>query len=442
VIVLEDCHWIDELSRDLLQVLARAASGLRLVFVLAYRPTEAAGGGLGIERLPNFEEIVLDRLDDADAAEVVQSKLEQVLGRGEPPSEELIELVTERADGNPLYIEELVSFIANQQIDSHDRAAMRALQLPESLQALILSRMDTIPEDARRSMKVASVIGRVFEAPVLPGAYPELGSLDDVMGHLETLKSADLVLLEREADLSYLFKHVTTQEVAYQSMPFGMRSMLHARVAAYVESSDPAAIERQLDLLAHHYWLGDDEAKKVEYLWKAADAAGASYANQSAIVYYERLVGLLAGSEQIRATLALGKALELTGNWARAGEVDASARALAVEAGDRRAEAQALAALAEVARKQGRYDEASEQIAAAGALFAQLDDDTGIGVVLHLSGTIAAQRGQYVDARARYEESYAIRERLDDKDQLGRLLSNLAIVAEYSRDFTEARRLN
>jgi len=132
VIVLEDCHWIDELSRDLLGVLTRAATGLRLVFVLAYRPAEAVGGGLGIERLPNFEEIALDRLDDADAAEVVRSKLEQVAGRGEVPSAELVDLVTERADGNPLYIEELVSFIASQRIDSrsstHGACSVKAPQ--------------------------------------------------------------------------------------------------------------------------------------------------------------------------------------------------------------------------------------------------------------------------------------------------------------------------
>lgn len=442
VIVLEDCHWIDELSRDLLQVLTRAASGLRLVFVLAYRPADAVGGGLGIERLPNFEEIPLDRLDDADAAEVVRSKLEQVAGRGEPPSAELVELVTERADGNPLYIEELVSFIASQHIDSHDRAAMRDLQLPESLHALVLSRIDTVAEDARRSMKVASVIGRVFEAPMLPGAYPELGSLDDVMGHLETLKSADLVLLDREADLAYLFKHVTTQEVAYQSMPFGMRSMLHGRVAAYIEAADPTAIERQLDLLAHHYGNSDDDAKKVEYLWKAAEAAQASYANQAAIVYYERLVPLLAGSEQARAMLALGKAFELTGNWVKAGELDEAALALALEAGDRRAEAKAVAALAEVARKQGRYDDATARLQAAAALFAMLDDDIGTGQVLHLAGTVAAQRGDYETARTRYRESLVIRQRHDDGDQIARLLANLAIVAEYEGDFGESRRLN
>ncbi|MEO8463624.1 MAG: AAA family ATPase, partial [Chloroflexota bacterium] len=124
VVVLEDCHWIDELSRDLLQVLARASGDLRLLFLLAYRPAAEKGGGLGLERQQNLAEIELDHLDDAEAAEVVRSKLEQVLGQGETPSDELVQLVTERAGGNPLYVEELVSFIASQQIDLHDRAAM------------------------------------------------------------------------------------------------------------------------------------------------------------------------------------------------------------------------------------------------------------------------------------------------------------------------------
>ena len=65
VLVLEDCHWLDPLSRDLLEVLARALAGLRVLLVLAYRPSTDVGGGLGIEKLPHFDEIVLAELDDA-----------------------------------------------------------------------------------------------------------------------------------------------------------------------------------------------------------------------------------------------------------------------------------------------------------------------------------------------------------------------------------------
>jgi tetratricopeptide (TPR) repeat protein len=439
VIVLEDCHWIDELSRDLLEVLTRAATGLRLVFVLAYRPAEAVGGGLGIDRLPNFEEIALDRLDDADAAEVVRSKLEQVAGRGEVPSAELVDLVTERADGNPLYIEELVSFIASQRIDSHDRAAMKALQLPESLQALILSRMDTVAEDARRSMKVASVIGRVFEAPMLPGAYPELGPLDDVLGHLETLKSADLVLLDREADLAYLFKHVTTQEVAYGSMPFGMRSMLHRRVGEYIETSEPEAVERNLDLLAHHYWLGDDEAKKVEYLGRAAEAAVASYANQAAIVYYERLLALVDGANRVAVTLKLAAVLQRVGDLSRSERIVVEARDIAVELDDPARVARCDLALAEIARRLGRYVDAWSRLTTARRALSDADDDEGLAEALHLAGSVSNQSGDRAAARDWYGRSLEIRERIGDLSGMARLSINLGIVAGDEGDIPLAR---
>ena len=320
-------------------------------------------------------------------------------------------------------------------------SALGAVEIPDSLQSLVLSRIDTVGEAPRRTLKVASVIGRVFHGPVLPGVYPELGALEEVHGQLDTLRAAELVTLDQEAEQAYLFKHVVTQEVAYESLPFAIRSMLHRRVGAYIEATAAGSIERELDALAHHYGLSDDLAKKIEYLGRAGAAAQAGYANAAAIDYYERLVPLLAGSERIDAMLNLGKVLELAGDWARAEQVDQEALRLAVEIGARSSQGWAEAALAEVARKQGRYDEATGRLDAAAALFRELGEDAGVGRVLHLAGTVAAQRGDYDVARARYEEGLAIRERLGDRAGMASLYSNLAIVAEYSGDVAESRRM-
>ena len=442
VAVLEDCHWIDELSRDLLNVLVRSAGSLPVLFVLAYRPAAEPGGGLGVGASPGFSELALDRMEPDDVAQLVRSKMEQLVGEDAEVSDELVELVATRSDGNPFYVEELLNYFVAQGVDTSDPDAIADLHLPESLHTLVLSRIDAAAEGPRRTIKVASVVGRVFPAPLLPGTYDELGSLEAVLGHLDDLRTLDLVALDREADQAWMFKHVVTQEVAYESLPFALRAMLHGRVGDYVERTEGDDLEHAVPLLEHHYWRSDREEKKREYLWKAAEAAHAAYANKAAVAYYERLVPLLNDEECLRARLALGKAYELTGDWARAAELDEAALSLARDIGNGRGAAEALAALAEVARKQGRYEVASERIDEARALFTQLDDEVGIGVVLHLSGTIAAQRGNYDEARARYLESYEIRERHDDRDQLGRLLSNLAIVAEYSSDFVESRRLN
>ncbi len=442
VIVLEDCHWIDELSRDLLTALARSCATLRVLFVLAYRPAESAGGGLGLEQLPYFTEVALDRLDDDDARAVVRSKLEQILGPAAPASDDLAELVAQRADGNPLYIEELVSFVASSGIDPEDRGAIERLRLPDSLQSLVLSRIDTVAEGPRRTMKVASVIGRVFRAPVLPGAYPELGSLDDVRGDLEVLHTADLVGLEREQDLEYLFKHVVTQEVAYGSMPFSMRTMLHRRVGAYLEAAEPDRIEQNLDLLAHHYFLGDDEAKKVEFLGRAAEGARLDYANSAAVDYYERLIPLLSGEALVTATLDLAKVLQLIGDLPRAEAVVLEARTTALSLGDPGQVAWCDASLAETAKRQSRYDEAASRLDAALERFRELGDDAGMAAMLHLAGAIAQHRGDYAAGRASYAESRHVRERIGDQAGVADTDANLAILAEFEGDYPGALELN
>jgi tetratricopeptide (TPR) repeat protein len=439
LLVLEDCHWLDPLSRDLLEVLARAAAGLNVLLVVAYRPAAAVGGGLGLEKLPYFEEIALAELDAAQAAELIRSKLGQMLGGGTEAPAALVDLVTTRAQGNPFYIEELLNFIRSQDVDLRDEAALKRVQLPESLHSLILSRIDTLAESPRRTLKVASVLGRTFRAPVLPGVYPDLGTFDVVRDHLRILGTVDLVSLDQEAEQTYLFKHVVTQEVAYESMPFAFRSMLHERVGGYLETHEADAIERNLDLLAHHYGHSGNLPKKREYLGRAGAAAQAAYANTAAIDYFERLAPLVEGVERVDVLLKLGKVLELVGTWQRAVEVDTEALALAEQLGDPARHAACETALAESARKQGRYDEAVDRLARAAGEYQAVGDEDGMAGVLHLAGTVASQRGDFAKGVENYEASLAIRERTGDKAGMASLLSNLGIIAEYRGDYEGSR---
>ena len=444
ILVLEDCHWIDDLSRDLLQVLARSTNALPVLFVAAYRPAAESGGGLGIERVPDFAELALEELGPDDTSALIRTKLEQVAGpaSGAAPSDELVALVTERSGGNPFYVEELITYIASRGVDLGDAVALGELELPESLHSLVLSRIDQMPEEPRRTLKVASVVGRAFEAPLLPGAYPELGELQAVTESLETLRGVDLVLLDRAAEQGYLFKHVATQEVAYESLPFSVRRMLHGRIGTYLETSEPDAIDRRLDILAFHFWRSDDDERKKLYLTRAADAARASYANEAAMRYLEQLAPLLDDAARVDVLLKLGKVLELTGNWDRAEEVAGEAGRLAAATRNIVGQGWCRVALAEVARKHGRFEKAASWLDSARESFAAAGADDGIGQVLHLAGTLAAQQGDYDTAQARYEESLAIRERLADRASMGGLFSNLGVIAEYRGDYAAARAAN
>ncbi len=441
VIVLEDCHWLDALSRDLLQTLARTTARHPVLFLLAYRPAPASGGGLGLDRLNHFSELTLGELTTEAMRSLIAAKSGQVFGLEEPP-EALAELVTKRADGNPFYAEELLNYIASQGIQPTDDKALQNLQLPESLHSLVLSRIDGLAEDPRRTLKVASVIGRVFEATMLPGVYPDLGTLDTVVRRLDEIRTLDLISLDQDQSLSYLFRHAVTQEVSYGSMPFAFRADLHRRVGEHIERIGLDNLEPHLDLLAHHYWHGDDLGKKREFLRRAAISAGHRYANATAINYGERLLSIETGADRAETLLRLGKVLELTGDWSRAEKFAGEALQIGGEFNDRSVEARSEAALAEIARKQGRYDEARGRLDAAAQTFRALGDDEGLGVVLHVTGTIAAQRGEFGPAREAYLASLAIRERLDDRAALASLHSNLAIVAQYSGDYAAAREEN
>ena len=372
---------------------------------------------------------------------VVHWKLSQLVGEGVEPSPSLRELVVRRAQGNPFYAEELLNYVFAQGIDPSDDEALGSLELPESLHSLILSRIDTLSEAPRRTLKVASVVGRVFQAPTLPGVYPELGTIDDVRAHLGMLRLLDLVNPDREDDESYLFKHAVTQEVAYESLPYAFRATLHAYVARFLEH-EPGGIERNLDLLAHHYWLSDDEPKKRVYLQRAAAAAQASYSNAAAIQYYERLVTLLPEAERVEALLELGKVLELVGRWDQARTTELLALELAELLGDEGARAWCETALAEVARKQASFDEAAERLERAGTAFESLGDEPGLGRVFHLEGNLAFQRGDFAEARARYEQGLEIGRRSANRRLMANVLSNLGMVAGYGGEYELARSFN
>ncbi|MGA2009167.1 MAG: tetratricopeptide repeat protein [Solirubrobacteraceae bacterium] len=441
VLVLEDCHWLDPLSRDLLGAIARTITSSAVLLVVVYRPETALPGGPALGQLPEIEELALTSLDDAQMSAVVEAKLSQLSGADGPAPASLRDLVVSRAQGNPFYAEELLNYVHDQGVDVADERAMRSLELPGSLHSLVLSRIDTLNEKHRQGLKVASVVGRVFRAPTLPAVYPELGAIEDVRTDLGTLRRLDLVIPERQDDESYRIKHAVTQEVAYESIPYALRAMLHGRIGTYLEQQ-PEAAERHLDLLAHHYWHSADEPKKRLYLRLAAASAQASYANAAAIDYYERLAPLVPDAQRVDVLLELGKVLELVGAWDRARTTATSALELAQAIGDDRARASCETALAEVARKQNRFDEASERLARAGAAFQAIGDDKGLGQVLHLEGTLAAQQGNLDGARSRYEQSLEVRRRLGDEKMMASLLSNLGVVAEYTGDYALAQSLH
>ena len=440
LLVLEDCHWLDPLSQDLLDVIARAVVNLPVLVLAAYRPPDAnRAEGPQLRSLPHFTEVMLGDLTRPEAELLITQKLAQRFGSKTAPPPALVERLLARSEGNPFYLEELLNYLQDQGINPHDARALEQLDLPTSLHSLILSRIDQLTENQRITLKVASVIGRLFQASTLWGIDAQLGE-ERVRADLEALKKLDLTPLDKpEPDLTYLFKHIVTQEVAYESLPYATRAKFHEAVATHLERRFGES--PQVDLLAFHFDRSRNEAKKREYLLKAGEAAQARYANTAAINYYQRVLPLLPGQVRVPVMLKLGRVLELVGQWNEAGNLYKEALALAEQQGNRHSQAQCLTATGELLSKQGAYTEASNWLEEARGSFDHLGDESGVAETLHYSGTVAAQQGDYEKACVLYRRSLAIRRKLDDRQPIASLLSNLGIISWYQADFPAARAL-
>jgi len=442
--VLENCHWLDPLSHDLLEEIGRAIADLPVFLVLAYRPPDAQRSqALRVDQLPYFTEVRLTDFSPQEAERLIHLKLDQFFGAQTEIPRALIELITARAQGNPFYIEELLNYFKDRGINPQDSQALEQFDLPTSLHSLILSRIDQLTESQKITLKVASVIGRLFKAVMLWGVYPQLGDAERVKADLEHLRHLDLTPQDApEPELTYLFKHIVTQEVAYESLPYAMRAILHDQIGQYIEKIDNQTLDQHVDLLAYHYDRSQNEAKQREYLLKAGQAAQASYANAAAINYYQRVMPLLPPGERVPVMRRLGQVLELTGKWGEAGSLYRQALELAEQLGDRHAWADCQMAIGELLRKQGKYADALAAFERAEAKFEELDDQAGAAQTFKSVGTLSTQQGDYETARALYLRSLAILRDLDDKPNIANVLNNLGIVARNQGNYVLARFLH
>jgi class 3 adenylate cyclase/tetratricopeptide (TPR) repeat protein len=432
VLWLEDCHWIDSLSSDLLEAVVRGLPDLPLLVLLTYR-----AGSFAAPKSARTTSIELERLDPVACEQLLTLRLEELYGADASAPAELVRRLVERAGGNPFYLGELANYLASRRVDLTDPEA-GSIELPVSLSTLVLARVDALTESPRRTLKVASVVGREFMADDVIGAYPTLGSRKRVTGYLGRLCAEDLVIQENATASEYAFKHAVIREVTYASMPFGMRARLHDNVGRWLEHTAPDG----LDLLAHHFWFGTDDDKRREYLLRAGDAAQSRFANDAAVDYFRRLAPLVDDTERIDVLMKLGAVLGLSGEWTDSETVLGDAMDLADKLGEEVACARARIERADVIRKQGRFDEATAELVEAERRCEAAHDVPGQGRVLQLQGTIAAQQGDYPRARERYGRSLEIRTALGDLQNEGHVLNNLALVAEYEEDYERCRQLN
>jgi len=276
--VLEDLHWLDEASEQVLRDVLVDVPGLRLLVLVAQRP----GWNPPWSEWGWVERLTLRALQEEDAALLAGS----VLG-GTGLSGELLHYVAERAGGNPFFVEEMLRALQEGgNLIERDGAmvlvAGAAERLPSTLTEVLQARLDQLDGDVRSVAQVASVIGRSFGIRLLAEVVGEEQAMLETP--LAALQLAEIAFPRQGSNLEYVFKHVSMREAAYNTLLQRRRRELHLKTARAIALLYPS--DEYVEMIAYHSARTEEHGEAAEWLEKAGDQAASVYANEIAIGDY------------------------------------------------------------------------------------------------------------------------------------------------------------
>ncbi|HJR79529.1 MAG TPA: adenylate/guanylate cyclase domain-containing protein [Anaerolineales bacterium] len=300
VLVFEDIHWMDVSSTALLEHLLPLVETAPLVIIGLSRPERDTAAAQLRELCTthftdHYTEIRLAPLSDADSSRLIHSllQIEDVPAR-------LRELIVEKADGNPFFLEEVFRNLIDTGTVVYDAsskhwrvtAQIETIHIPDTIQGVIMARVDRLDQEVKQVLRVASVIGRSFLYRVLKAMSEASQRLDT---SLDELQQTELIHKKQALpELEYIFKHALAQEATYESILLQKRRELHTRVAQSIETLFAERLEEFYGLLAYHYSKAEAWDKAQEYLLKAGDQAGRIAADAEALSLYQQALAAYA----------------------------------------------------------------------------------------------------------------------------------------------------
>ena len=296
VIVLEDLHWADTSSIVLMESLFRLAETQRILFINVFRPGHKDTGDRIVEtikvKLPvYYVEIALEPLNEKMSEALITNMLtikdlhRDVIGR-----------IVQRGGGNPFFIEEVVrSFIDSGAVILKNgifqiTEKITKMVIPNTINNVLMHRIDRLDEPTRDLVKVASVIGRNFFYRILKEVSEMPENLDNGISYLKEIQ----LIRERTrmGEVEFLFKHALSQEAAYESILPRKRKAMHLKVAEAIENVFSERLHEFYGMLAYHYSRAENLDKAEEYLIKAGEEALKSSGSIEALIYYQEALEL------------------------------------------------------------------------------------------------------------------------------------------------------
>jgi class 3 adenylate cyclase/tetratricopeptide (TPR) repeat protein/ribosomal protein L40E len=288
IIVVDDLHWVDKTSEEFLDYLIGWLTGARILLFLLYRPEYTHPWG----SKSYYNRVGLSQLTSRSSAELIRSILQ--VGDAVP---ELEGFILERTSGNPLFMEELTrTLLENGSIRCEDGACLllkntAEIQVPDTIEGIIAARMDRLEDDIKRTMQVASVIGRDFPYRILEKIIELRQELKSYLLSLQGLE----FIYEKSLfpELEYVFKHALTREVAYNSVLQKRRKKIHEKIGQAIEALYPERIEEFYEMLAYHYSRSDNFEKAYQFMNLSGDKVLRNHSASEAFSNYKDAIEAL-----------------------------------------------------------------------------------------------------------------------------------------------------
>ncbi|MCE7737087.1 MAG: AAA family ATPase [Candidatus Heimdallarchaeota archaeon] len=442
-LILDDLHWADASTIELLKSMLKLSQTEMITIILLFRPNRSAISWEVHEHTQReyqhiYTNLSLESLNYEKSSDLIGNLLE-IEGLGE----EIVNLIFEKSDGNPLFIEEVVGTLVDQELIQFGNSGWQVssdftnLSIPDTLSGVLTARLDGLDDESKRISRIASVIGREFRLDILEDIYE--GNIS-VVDALFKLQQREMVIEKSKKPYQiFYFKHSMTHEIAYNSLLLKRRRELHSKIAQCLERRDQDNVLE----ISRHFYEAQEYQNALPYLIKAASQASKAYSNQEAISLFTTAKEIRSELTSIHDTkqlyTGLGKTYMLIGEVDKAVAVYDELLGLAKEANDHDCQVTALNQLGYLTalfigdiHNSLTYLDESEELAKSYSI------DFGLAENLMIRCNIDTATAQFDDATEHLSEAALIGERLEEANTQLYGMTHMANTFVYMANFEDA----
>jgi class 3 adenylate cyclase/tetratricopeptide (TPR) repeat protein len=452
VLIVDDLHWIDSASLNLLEELLPLTEQAALMIVALFRPDKQAPSWRYHEQAAQrfgarYQAILLNPLAEEASRDLVANLL-----RFEALPEKAKALILDRAEGNPFFVEEIIRTLLDAGMLTWQDEGWRSAQdidsfaVPDTLVGVITTRLDRLDEKTRMVAQAAAVIGRQFEFETLATIFNEQRALEPALAELQ-----DRELIHetsRTPYRMYQFKHALTQETAYDSLLLSSRVSLHLQVAEFFEAAGAEhtgdVVQQFAGEIARHFLGAEEPARALPYLVEAGDWAARAYATPEATAYYRQVLYILETVAEYQLELAqrvyegLGSIFTLSGDVSAAQKIYEEMLELARKVDYSPMEVSALNKIAFItATFHGQLAQAEALLAESERIARDYQDVAGLAELHTIQCGVCLSNGDFDGAVGHFDRSAELGEQLDLEEPLLFGISHTATTLMSMTHFEE-----